>query len=271
MWNVCREIHLLFRSKMRQSSFGIKSTFFFLSSKRDERVRSGKLSWGGGQDHPLPGHEQHGRHPLHRQDHRDPSTQSLSGSVSDSRPNPRSTWPMWLRIRVKLGLCGSRVRAQLGLCSSRSGFNLAYVAPDLGSTWLCGSGSGLNMAYVALDPGSNWPMCLRIRVPLGLCGFGSGFNLAYLLIRVQLGLRGSRSVFNLAYVAPDPGSTWPLWLQIRVQLCLCGSRSGFNLDCVDPDPDSGIQKDSHKYGGIGCFPMELLRGLRWKKLQFYDH
>ncbi len=161
--------------------------------KRYERVRSGKLSWGGGQDHPLPGHEQHGRHPLHRQDH-----STSFHSVSDSNPNPCSTWPKWLRIRVQLGLCGSG-----------SGINLAYVAPDPGSTWpmwlrfrvqlgLCGSRSWFNVA-----------MCLQIRVQLGLCGSGSGFNLAmWLRIRVQLGLCGSASGFNLDCVAPDPGSTW---------------------------------------------------------------
>jgi len=62
-------------------------------------------------------------------------------------PDPGSTWPTWLRIRVQLGLCGSK-----------SGFNLAYMALDPGSTLLCGSGSGFNLAYVAPDLGSTWPM-----------------------------------------------------------------------------------------------------------------
>ncbi len=200
-------MHVIQALRAAKNLFLFFHLIFFFLLKRDERVRSGKLSWGGGQDHPLPGHEQHGLHTLHRQDHRNPTCTSFH-SVSDSNPNPCSTWPKWLRIRVQLGLCGSG-----------SGFNLAYVAPD---------------------PCLTWPVWLRIRVQLGLCGSGSGFILAYvapepvstwpvwLQIRVQLGLCGSRSGFNLDWVGPDPGSTWSMWLlQIRLQL-------GY----VAPDPGS---------------------------------
>ncbi len=109
--------------------FRNKISILFSLLKRDERVRSGKLSWGGGQDHPLPGHEQHGLHPLHRQDHRNPSKQSLCGNCFGFASWSVINLAMWLRIRVQLGYV-TPIHAQLGLCGSESGFNLDCVDPD---------------------------------------------------------------------------------------------------------------------------------------------
>ncbi len=151
---------IFFRNKIR-SSLTVKIILYlhgilFFLLKRDERVRSGKLSRRGGQDHPLPGHEQHGLHPIHRQDPGDPTSGSASGSVFNLAyvaPDPGSTW-----------LCGSGVRVQLGLCGSRSRFNLAYVAPDPDTTWPMWLRIRVQLGYVALDPGSTWTVWIRIRI-----------------------------------------------------------------------------------------------------------
>ncbi len=80
------------------------------------------------------------------------------GRTTGTLPNNLSVALFRIRFwtRVPLGLYGAgsgfilamwlQIRVQLSICGAGSAFNLAYMAPDPGST----------LAYVAPDPGSTW-------------------------------------------------------------------------------------------------------------------